>query len=503
MFSVTRYNIFIVCLDLSIAFLALLLLNHLNAAPPLDWLFGTSVIWVVFGIASGKLKFGAYKKVKNALVGISVLDIIAGYLIYFAFSYSIPNYEQGTKLMLAVAGIMLLEFCLYFTMRTFVFYKIPFYYEDAPADEIAIPGTAKNGETTSQIQHDDIITVLDILEQEKNLKQVVEWINTHQGLFSEKTIISESGNPERVLADKIRNPESIIHIYPLNKVKHLDTFLAYSNYTLDYGNEILCHFTPQRVRKERILRQSPLGINYMIYFGDYCWNRVAAKIPLTKKIYRLISGSKDRVFSQIEVLGRLYRSGFEVTQETVIRGEVYIVGVKTKLPIRDDKPSQSALIRLRRVGKGGKQIGVYKFRTMYAYSEYLQSYMYKKEGLAKGGKISDDYRINGLGRFMRKIWIDELPMLVNWVKGDMKLVGVRPLSAHYFSLYSKELQQLRIKTKPGLLPPFYADMPTTLEEIQESEKRYLEAYFKHPVRTDLKYFFLVVKNIVFRGKRSK
>ncbi len=88
------------------------------------------------------------------------------------------------------------------------------------------------------------------------------------------------------------------------------------------------------------------------------------------------------------------------------------------------------------------------------------------------------------------------------VKGDLKLVGVRPLSSHYFHLYDKELQGLRIKTKPGLLPPFYADMPVTLEEIQESERRYLEAYFKNPVRTDWQYFWKAVKNIVIKGKRS-
>lgn len=106
------------------------------------------------------------------------------------------------------------------------------------------------------------------------------------------------------------------------------------------------------------------------------------------------------------------------------------------------------------------------------------------------------------GRFLRKTWLDELPMLINWVKGDLKLVGVRPLSSHYFHLYDKELQELRIKTKPGLLPPFYADMPKTLEEIQESERRYLTAYLKNPVRTDWQYFWKAVRNIVLKGKRS-
>ena len=84
----------------------------------------------------------------------------------------------------------------------------------------------------------------------------------------------------------------------------------------------------------------------------------------------------------------------------------------------------------------------------------------------------------------------------------MKLVGVRPLSDHYFNLYSKELQDLRIKTKPGLIPPFYVDMPISLEEIIASEIKYLKAYEKSPYKTDFIYFFKSLFNILIKRKRS-
>ena len=103
---------------------------------------------------------------------------------------------------------------------------------------------------------------------------------------------------------------------------------------------------------------------------------------------------------------------------------------------------------------------------------------------------------------MRKLWIDELPMIINLLRGDLKLVGVRPLSQHYFELYSEELRAKRIKVKPGLVPPFYADLPKTLEEIQASEDRYLEAYFRRPLLSDFKYFCKAFYNIVFRKARS-
>lgn len=127
---------------------------------------------------------------------------------------------------------------------------------------------------------------------------------------------------------------------------------------------------------------------------------------------------------------------------------------------------------------------------------------FKKNNLKKGGKLKNDFRISNVGKLLRKYWIDELPMVLNFLKGDMKLIGGRPLSSHYFSLYTKELQEKRIKFKPGLIPPFYADMPETLEEIIASEMKYLTAYERNPILTDLNYLFKIIKNIVVKGKRS-
>ncbi len=154
------------------------------------------------------------------------------------------------------------------------------------------------------------------------------------------------------------------------------------------------------------------------------------------------------------------------------------------------------------MGKNGTIIGVYKMRTMHPYAEYLQPYIYKLNRLQENGKFNNDFRISTIGRIMRKLWIDELPMLINWVKGDLKLVGVRPLSQHYFKLYDPVLQTKRIKVKPGLIPPFYADMPKTLEEIMESENRYIDAYLKRSYRTDWSYFWKAFHNIVFCSARS-
>jgi hypothetical protein len=64
------------------------------------------------------------------------------------------------------------------------------------------------------------------------------------------------------------------------------------------------------------------------------------------------------------------------------------------------------------------------------------------------------------------------------------------------------MQERRTKYKPGLIPPYYVDLPETLDEIQHSEKKYLNAYDRHPLLTDLTYTGKAFWNIVIRKKRS-
>jgi len=157
---------------------------------------------------------------------------------------------------------------------------------------------------------------------------------------------------------------------------------------------------------------------------------------------------------------------------------------------------------MKRIGKNGKLIYVYKFRTMYPFSEYLQAYVFQHNHLTEGGKFKNDFRVSTTGRILRRFWLDELPMLINFFKGEMKIVGVRPLSQHFYSLYPKDMQIKRIKYKPGLLPPYYADMPKSFDEIIDSERKYLDQYEKGRIFTDIKYFFKAFWNIFIKKARS-
>ncbi len=501
MTSRRRESLLIIFLDLLLSLFSFWLVRYFGGLPRWYWLVLSAILWCVIGVVSGKLRFADYKRVSYALLGITLVDVPSGILLYICYKHFVPGYAYDSSILLAGGLMLVLECVLYFSIRRLIYRKIPYFYEEPSLEGISEHGLQPTLELSKEIWSEDIPAIIETIKQKQHVNEVVSEVKSL--VLSPGTVLIDSTNPETILSNKTHVPSLVVFTYSLNHVRYLNTFLAYANYCLPDSGYIVCHCQTKALWKEKILRQTPLGINYLILFLNFLWHHFFRRVPCMESVYYTLLKGKYRSLHRVEVLGKLYRAGFEVVFEEVSHGEFYVIANKKRAPIRTDKPNTGLLICLKRIGKDGKTIGVYKFRTMYAYSEYLQSYIYEQEGLCKGGKIADDYRITPLGRFLRRTWLDELPMLINWAIGDMKLVGVRPLSDHYFSLYSKELQALRTKVKPGLLPPYYADMPETLEEIQESEKRYLKAYLKQPATTDWLYFRRAFENIVFKGKRSK
>ena len=288
----------------------------------------------------------------------------------------------------------------------------------------------------------------------------------------------------------------------INDVRFLNKYFEEINKKLIDGGIFKGNVETYSVRRNRILKKFPAPFNRIYLFFDTLLVRISPKLQITKHLYFNITKGKGRVLSKAETYGRLYSCGFKMIEEEYKNNKIYFSVKKIKEPLFDMNPSYGFLIKLKRLGKNGKPIKVYKFRTMHPFSEYLQEYVFKKNNLQDGGKIKDDFRISPEGRFLRKFWLDELPMIVNILKFNMKIVGVRPLSEHYFSLYDKDLQEKRIKVKPGFIPPFYVDLPKTLDEIMSSERKYLKLYSKSPFLTDFKYLLLSLYNVVFKGARS-
>ncbi|MGF1584878.1 MAG: sugar transferase [Bacteroidales bacterium] len=297
--------------------------------------------------------------------------------------------------------------------------------------------------------------------------------------------------------------KAVVNMKRVNDIRYINKFFESVNRKLPEGGTFIGCAETKDLRKMRILRKFPPVLNWIYYSMDYMLKRVFPKFILTQRIYYFLTRGNNRVISRAELLGRLYSCGFTLDGDDYVDGLYCFSARKITDPVYDFDPTYGMFIKLRRVGKDGRIIRVYKFRTMHPYAEYLQNYLFENNNLDTGGKYKNDFRVTTLGKMLRALWIDELPMLFNLLKGEIKLVGVRPLSLSYFDLYDKKLQEKRIKYKPGLIPPFYADMPKTLSEIQDSEIRYLDAYSQNPLLTDLRYFRMALVNILLKKARSK
>ncbi|MFP4017344.1 MAG: hypothetical protein ACLFUI_09970, partial [Halanaerobiales bacterium] len=102
--------------------------------------------------------------------------------------------------------------------------------------------------------------------------------------------------------------------------------------------------------------------------------------------FNLLLKKENHVISLAEILGRLVYCGFEIIDYKSINGVIYYITMKTRQPSKNPPPSFHPLIRLQRVGKNKKPIGVFKLRTMHPYSEYLQDFVIKLNGYNAYGK---------------------------------------------------------------------------------------------------------------------
>ena len=323
-----------------------------------------------------------------------------------------------------------------------------------------------------------------------------------QSFDTRKAVIIKSDEPNELKSYKPDSNELFVNLHVLNDQIELNDYILNVRKLLMPGGVFVGALLPHHYRYRRYLKKYSFWTANTLYFFDFLWKRVFPKIPITREIYSSFSKEKDRAISLAEGLGRLVYCGFKILDLSVVDDVVYFAAARNGLFTPVKKFFYSPVFKMKRIGKDGKNIYVYKLRTMYPYSEFIQNFVYEHNNLELGGKFKDDFRVPAWGKLFRKLWIDELPMLINWVKGDLKFVGVRPISEHYLSLYSEEHQERRLNFKPGLVPPFYADLPKTIEEIEQSEKRYLDSYEKNPTKTDIKYFLKAMNNILVKHKRS-
>ncbi len=145
----------------------------------------------------------------------------------------------------------------------------------------------------------------------------------------------------------------------------------------------------------------------------------------------------------------------------------------------------SVFFRQIRIGQSGKPFKIYKFRTMVENAEEL------------GAKVTkeDDPRITEIGKFLRKYKIDELPQLINVLKGEMSLVGPRPEVPKYVSAFKEDYKEI-LKVKPGITD--YASIEFKDENrLLKGAENPEEVYIKEILPVKIEYYKKYLRDISF------
>ena len=205
------------------------------------------------------------------------------------------------------------------------------------------------------------------------------------------------------------------------------------------------------------------------------------------------------------LLNKLRITGMEAFLKRTLDYALAIPGVIMLAPvflliaiaIKLDSPGP-AIYRRRVVGVGGEEFDAFKFRTMRVDSdEYLEHHPELEREFKETGKIKSDPRITRVGHFLRKTSLDELPQLINIIRGEMSLVGPRMITCAEMEKFGK-WQHNRTTVKPGLTGLWQVSGRSNLPY---SERAKLDMYYirNYTIWQDIKILISTV-GVVLRGE---
>lgn len=149
-----------------------------------------------------------------------------------------------------------------------------------------------------------------------------------------------------------------------------------------------------------------------------------------------------------------------------------------------------------RYGKNGKKFKMYKFRTMYENAQDMINDFTPEQmkEWKENFKLQDDPRITKVGKFLRKTSLDELPQIVNIMKGDLSIIGPRPVIEEELEKYGENKEKF-LSVTPGLTGYWQANgrSSTTYEQRMEMELYYIDHISP---KLDFKIFFKTIESVV-------
>ena len=202
------------------------------------------------------------------------------------------------------------------------------------------------------------------------------------------------------------------------------------------------------------------------------------KVLHTKRTYWAVRRTQDVIFSSLAL---------------IVLSPVLLV---TAIAIVIDDPHGGPIFSQIRCGRDGKKFKIYKFRSMYVDAEARLNELLKENEMdGPAFKIRNDPRITRVGRYIRRTSIDELPQLVNILKGDMSIVGPRPALPREVEMYD-ERQKQRMYVTPGLTC-YWQIQPNrneiSFDEWMELDLKYIQ---ERSFWVDWKIIFLTVRAVL-------
>lgn len=202
--------------------------------------------------------------------------------------------------------------------------------------------------------------------------------------------------------------------------------------------------------------------------------------------------------ADMEIKGKIYR-GFKRIVDIILGciGLVLLSPVFLILAICIKIDSKGPVIFAhKRIGKNGKEFNMYKFRSMYENAEEMIENFNEeqKREWQENFKLENDPRITKVGKFLRKTSLDELPQIVNIIKGDLSIVGPRPIVDEELEKYGENKEKF-LSITPGLTGYWQANgrSNTTYEERMQMELYYID---NQSLWLDIKIFFKTIVSVI-------
>ncbi len=330
-----------------------------------------------------------------------------------------------------------------------------------------------------------------------------------RGLFFRRSLIVGANQEGQAMAEQFRSvPTAGVHV-----VGFVDDTLARGtvvNGLPVFGNTgSLKTLVEEQGIEELIVAPTSLSREALLdIYRTFSGNGGGVEVRLSPGLFEILTtGATVQEVGSVPLisLNRLRITGVDALLKGILDYVGAAVGLILLSPfllliallIKLDSPGP-ALYRRRVLGVGGRTFEALKFRTMRVDAEeYLKQHPELAEELERNGKLKNDPRITRLGRFLRKTSIDELPQLINVLKGQMSLVGPRMISPPEWAKFGKWKHNL-LTVKPGLTGLWQVSGRSELsyEDRVRLDMHYIRNY---TIWLDMRILFNTL-SVVLRGR---